>query len=126
MTIKAMRRERLDRKIKVRSEGLYAIFSWKEVAYLLVPRMVFIVGLLIAPLVLPGLYWQRVLCTVGAYVLLSLSFVVLLCSPKPFCLLSVFSAVVHMLLSPFFRLICFSHYFWAAFFSLGFHGLILL
>lgn len=74
MITKAMRRERLDRKIKVRSEGLYAIFSWKEIAYISVPRMVFIVGLLIAPLVLPGLYWQRVLCTVGAYVLLSLSF----------------------------------------------------
>ena len=31
------RRERLDRGIKVRSDGLYALMSWRELAYLTVP-----------------------------------------------------------------------------------------
>lgn len=68
------RRERLDRKIKVRTEGLYAIFSWAEISYLALPRLVFILGLLLAPLLAPGLYWQRVVCTMGIYALLALSF----------------------------------------------------
>lgn len=69
-----MRRERLDRGIKVRTEGLYAIYSWVEIAYILVPRAVFILGLLLFPLVTPDLYWQRVLCTIGIYALLAVSF----------------------------------------------------
>lgn len=74
MTDGERRRERLDRKIKVRTEGLYAIFSWTEISYLLLPRLVFILGLLLAPVLVPGLYWQRVICTVGIYALLALAF----------------------------------------------------
>jgi branched-chain amino acid transport system permease protein len=67
------RKKRLDRGIKVRTEGLYALSSWRELAYLLIPRAVLIVGVLLLPLVLSP-YWQRVLCQVGIYALLALSF----------------------------------------------------
>lgn len=67
------RRERLDRGIKVRTEGLYALSSWKEMLYLLVPRLVLILGLLVSPLFL-SMYWQRVLCQAGIYALLALGF----------------------------------------------------
>lgn len=68
------RRERLDRGIKVRTEGIYAISSWQEVNYLLVPRLVLIVGMLVLPLVMPSMYWQRVISIVCIYALLSLGF----------------------------------------------------
>ena len=68
------RKERLDRGIKVRAEGIYALTSWREIAYLVGPRLVFILGLLIAPYLVPGLYWQRVLSISAVYGLLALSF----------------------------------------------------
>lgn len=68
------RKERLDRGIKARTDGLYAIQSWREVGYLVAPRAGLIIGLLILPLVLPGLYWQRVFALAGVYALLALSF----------------------------------------------------
>src|SRR4030065_199223 len=68
------RKERLDRGIKARTDCLYAIQSWREVGYLVAPRAGLIIGLLILPLVLPGLYWQRVLALAGVYALLALSF----------------------------------------------------
>lgn len=67
------RKERLDRGIKVRSDGIYALSSWREMAYLVGPRLGLILGLLIAPLVVPT-YWQRVLSIAAAYGLLALSF----------------------------------------------------
>jgi len=71
---KDRRRERIDRGIKVRTEGIYAIASWQEVAYLLLPRLVLIVGLLILPIVIPSLYWKRVISIVSIYALLALGF----------------------------------------------------
>ncbi len=68
------RRERIDRGIKVRTEGIYALMSWRELAYLAAPRLVLIVGLLSLPLVMPGMYWQRVVSIVCIYALLALSF----------------------------------------------------
>ncbi|MGA9476832.1 MAG: branched-chain amino acid ABC transporter permease [Desulfobacterales bacterium] len=68
------RKERIDRGIKVRTEGIYALMSWRELAYLSVPRLVLIVGLLALPLVMPGMYWQRVISIVCIYALLALSF----------------------------------------------------
>jgi len=68
------RRERLDRGIKVRADGLYALMSWRELSYLTIPRLVLIVGMLILPLVMPGMYWQRVITIVCIYALLALSF----------------------------------------------------
>ena len=71
---KARRKERLDRGLKVRTEGIYAISSWREILYLIGPRLALILGLLIAPLVAPSLYWQRVLSIAAIYGLLALSF----------------------------------------------------
>ena len=68
------RKERIDRGIKVRTEGIYALMSWRELAYLAAPRLVLIVGLLALPLVVPGMYWQRVVSIVCIYALLALSF----------------------------------------------------
>ncbi|MGD8228396.1 MAG: branched-chain amino acid ABC transporter permease [Desulfobacteraceae bacterium] len=68
------RKERLDRGIKARTEGLYAVNSWREIGYLLAPRVGLVLALLVAPLVVPGLYWQRVLCFAAVYALLAISF----------------------------------------------------
>jgi branched-chain amino acid transport system permease protein len=68
------RLERLDRGIKVRTEGIYAISSWREMGYLLVPRLVLIVGLLTLPLLMPSAYWQRVISMACVYALLSIGF----------------------------------------------------
>ena len=67
------RKERLDRGIKVRSESIYALMSYRELCYLLLPRLVLIVGILILPLVVPA-YWQKVVSYVCIYALLALSF----------------------------------------------------
>lgn len=68
------RKERLDRGIKVRTEGIYAVTSWREIAYLVGPRLALIAGLLIVPLLLPSPYWQRVMCIAAIYGMLALSF----------------------------------------------------
>ncbi len=57
----------------MRTEGLYALSSWAEMAYLLMPRTVLILGLLLLPLIL-DMYWQRVLCAAGIYAILALAF----------------------------------------------------
>ena len=74
MNIEERRKERLDRGIKVRTDGIYAIMSLRELSYLTMPRLVLIVGLLILPLVMPSMYWQRVISIVCIYALLALSF----------------------------------------------------
>ena len=57
----------------MRAEGLYALSSWSEMVYLLIPRTILILGLLCLPLIL-DMYWQRVLCAAGIYALLALGF----------------------------------------------------
>ena len=68
------RKERLDRGIKVRSDSLYALMSWRELTYLILPRLALIGGLLVLPFAVPGMYWQRVITIVCIYALLALSF----------------------------------------------------
>lgn len=68
------RKERIDRGIKVRTDGLFALMSWRELAYLIAPRLLLIGGLLLLPLVVPGMYWLRVISIVCIYALLALSF----------------------------------------------------
>ena len=70
-----MRKERLDRGIKVRSDGVYAVGSWREMLFLMGPRLLLIVGLLAMPLILGGVpYWQKVLTIMCIYALLSIGF----------------------------------------------------
>lgn len=73
-TSKMRRKERIDRGIKLRTEGLYALMSWKELSYLIAPRFVLIAGLLLLPMVVPGMYWQRVISIVCIYALLAVGF----------------------------------------------------
>lgn len=73
MSSRVRRKKRLDRSINVRSQGLYALTSWAEMSYLILPRAVLIVGFLVLPLFL-DLYWQRVVCAAGIYALLALGF----------------------------------------------------
>jgi len=68
------RKERIDRGIKVRSDGIYALLSWRELAYLSVPRLVLNLGILALPLIVPGMYWQRVISIVCIYAFLAMSF----------------------------------------------------
>ena len=69
------RKERLDRGIKVRTDGVYAVSGWPEMWYLLAPRLVLIAGLLALPLIFSSwAYWQRVMSIVCIYSLLAISF----------------------------------------------------
>jgi len=68
-----MRKKRLDRGVRARTEGIYALTSWSEMGYLIFPRGVLIVGLLVLPIFL-DLYGQRVLCAACIYALLALGF----------------------------------------------------
>jgi branched-chain amino acid transport system permease protein len=68
----AQRKERLDRGIKVRSEDIYALDSWREALYLLAPRAMPVLALLILGLTVP-LYWQRVLVSAAVFALLAIS-----------------------------------------------------
>ena len=74
MSDEQRRKERLDRGIKVRADSLYAMMSWRELAYLTVPRLLLIVGILVIPFLMPSMYWQRVISVVCIYALLALSF----------------------------------------------------
>jgi branched-chain amino acid transport system permease protein len=70
-----MRKERIDRGLKVRTEGIYAISGVREILYLLGPRLLLIVGLMALPLVLElAPYWKRVINIMCAYALLAIAF----------------------------------------------------
>ena len=70
------RLERIDRGIKVRSQDVFALSSWREMLYVLSPRLVPVLGFLLLPLVL-GSYWQKVLLSVAVFALLALSWDIL-------------------------------------------------
>lgn len=69
------RKERLDRGIKARSDDIFALSSYREILYLLIPRILPIFFLLILPLLkdIVGLYWEKVLVITCIISLLSLS-----------------------------------------------------
>jgi len=66
------RKKRLDRGIKARSDTIFAIASSREILYLLIPRALPVVGLLILPIFLRG-YWGKVLVYACIYGLLAMS-----------------------------------------------------
>ena len=68
------RKERIDRGIKVRTDGIYALMSFRELTYLTLPRLVLIAGMLLLPVALTSMYWQRVISITCIYALLALSF----------------------------------------------------
>ncbi len=69
------RKERLDRGIKARCEDIFALSSYREISYLLFPRVVPVALLLILPLLqgVIGLYWEKVLMITCMISLLALS-----------------------------------------------------
>lgn len=70
-----LRKERIDRGIKARCEDIFALSSYKEISYLLFPRVLPVAILLILPLLqgVIGLYWEKVLMITCTIALLSLS-----------------------------------------------------
>lgn len=71
----AYRKERIDRGIKARSDDIFAIASLRDLAYLLLPRILLVAGLLSLPLLkwLIGPYWVSVFLTVSMFALLAIS-----------------------------------------------------
>jgi branched-chain amino acid transport system permease protein len=69
------RKERLDRGIKARCEDMFALSSYREMLYLLLPRILPVIVLLSFPLLkgVVGLYWEKVLVITCVIALLSLS-----------------------------------------------------
>ena len=65
------RKERIDRGIKVRSGDIFALCSWREMAYLASPRLITIIGCLVLPFFL-SVYWQKVLLSVAVFALLAI------------------------------------------------------
>jgi branched-chain amino acid transport system permease protein len=70
------RRERIDRSIKARAKDVFTLSSWREMLYLLAPRLIPILGFLLLPLVLDP-YWQKVLLSITMFALLAISWDIL-------------------------------------------------
>ena len=69
------RKERIDRGIKVRSEGIYVVSSLKDMLYVVGPRLFLIAGILLLPLILEmAPYWKRVVNIMLVYAILAISF----------------------------------------------------
>lgn len=70
-----LRRQRIDRGIKVRSESIYVLSSLREICYLAAPRVLLIAGMLLLPLILsPWPYWGRVMLSACILAYLAMSF----------------------------------------------------
>ena len=67
-----LRKERIDRGIKVRSNDIFIVRSWREMAYFAAPRILPII-LLFALLLGSNEYWQRVLIQAAVFALLGIS-----------------------------------------------------
>lgn len=73
--METMRKERIDRGVRVRASGLYAISSWREMLYLMGPPLALIIGVILLPVILElAPYWKRVINIMCVYALLALSF----------------------------------------------------
>jgi branched-chain amino acid transport system permease protein len=66
------RRERIDRGIKARSEDIFALSSYREMLYLLFPRAVPVVALLVITPFLSA-YWQEIFISTAVYAMLAIS-----------------------------------------------------
>jgi branched-chain amino acid transport system permease protein len=66
------RKERIDRGIKARSEDIFALSSLREMIYLLIPRAIPVLGLLVVSPFLSA-YWQEVFISTAIYALLAIS-----------------------------------------------------
>jgi branched-chain amino acid transport system permease protein len=73
--VSGYRKERLDRGIKARVDDIFAISTYREILYMALPRILFIIFLLALPLlgVFIGSYWQGVISATCVIALISLS-----------------------------------------------------
>lgn len=69
----AYRKERIDRGIKVRSDTLYLVASYKDILYVALPRVLPILCLMGLPLVVGERYWGRIIFLCCIYGLLAIS-----------------------------------------------------
>lgn len=67
-----MRKERIDRAIKARSEDIFALNSYREMLYLLAPRVLPILAALVLAFSV-NVYWQRVLISASVFGILAIS-----------------------------------------------------
>jgi len=67
------RRERIDRGIKARSDSIFMLSSYREMLYLVLPRVLPIAALLCLPLAMGGSYWGKVIFYACIFALLALS-----------------------------------------------------
>lgn len=67
-----LRKERIDRGVKARSDDVYALLSYREMLYLLLPRVFPVLGIAIASYFLP-LYWKKVVISTCIFAMLSVS-----------------------------------------------------
>ena len=67
-----LRKERIDRGIKARSEDIFALSSYREMCYLLAPRLLPILATLVLSLTV-SVYWQRVLISASVFGILAIS-----------------------------------------------------
>ena len=73
------RKERIDRGIKARSVDVFALTSYREMLYLLIPGAIPVIGLLgFAPLL--SEYWREVFISTAVYALLAISWDMLMCA----------------------------------------------
>ena len=68
-----IRRERLDRGARARSRDLYVLMTYEDIAYVLLPRILPPLALLIFPLIVRDQYWYMVLFLAGYYAVASMS-----------------------------------------------------
>jgi branched-chain amino acid transport system permease protein len=68
-----LRRERIDRGIKARSDTIFALSSYRDTLYLLFPRVLPIAALFCLPLLLGSGYWGKVIFYSSVFALLALS-----------------------------------------------------
>jgi branched-chain amino acid transport system permease protein len=72
----SLRRERIDRGIKARSDDIFALSSYREALYLLAPRVLPVGLLLILPAILIGIgeiYWVKIIIMCCVFGVLALS-----------------------------------------------------
>ena len=71
---RARRRKRIDRGVKVRADDIYFLMGWQELLYVLGPRIIpIIVLLLLMPILYPNMYLIRIVEISMVYALLSIS-----------------------------------------------------
>ena len=66
------RKERIARSVKARSDDIYAVTSYREMWYLLFPRVVPVIGIAVLACFLP-LYWKKVMIQACIFAMLAVS-----------------------------------------------------